>query len=622
MIPKNLPTLKIQKLTKDQFQAGLENNILDDTSIYLTPVEIKDYALKSELNIVKENLNKKIDSDNVYTKTEINGLISEVFHYQGSVDTFEELPNSANVGDVYNVKNANDENHVKAGDNVVWCEIDGIGFWDVLSGIVDLSAYATNQEVQTKLNEKANKSEIPSLEGLVKITDLSKVATSNNYLDLDNTPDVYSKSDINSIKLDLENTINEKVSKDDNARLITIEEVTKLSNIEENANNYSLPAATTSTLGGVKVGKHLGINENSELLVTLDWNTLESKPELYSKEAVNTLLESKQDTLEQYVQSINNKTGEVVLTYRDVGALPGDTVIPTVPENVSEFNNDAGYLTQHQDLSNYATLNITNQLDTDIQTLEGAVQLKDNISNDLIADAASIEKYPSVKAVVDSISLKQDKLIIDSTPTKDSSNLVSSGGIETAITKVREIAEGKCKSYVLDDKAALIDWLTNYADPEELKTGDVFLLREVNVPDYWWEPASEVATLEEYTANDIVISGKGAARILETTKVDLSEYALKTEIPTSLSQLNQDTNNRLVSDKDKENWNNKSNFSGNYSDLKGKPSKLSDFTNDLSGYITRTEVINLFEEYLAGYKLRIVDNENDPGQENYFTFIK
>lgn len=51
------------------------------------------------------------------------------------------------------------------------------------------------------------------------------------------------------------------------------------------------------------------------------------------------------------VQSVNGKIGKVVLTAEDVGALPADTEIPTVPENVSAFANDAGYLTEHQDIS-------------------------------------------------------------------------------------------------------------------------------------------------------------------------------------------------------------------------------------------------------------------------------
>jgi hypothetical protein len=54
------------------------------------------------------------------------------------------------------------------------------------------------------------------------------------------------------------------------------------------------------------------------------------------------------------VQSINGQTGDVNLTASDVGALPNTTVIPTVPQNVSAFTNDAGYLTEHQSLADYA----------------------------------------------------------------------------------------------------------------------------------------------------------------------------------------------------------------------------------------------------------------------------
>lgn len=38
-------------------------------------------------------------------------------------------------------------------------------------------------------------------------------------------------------------------------------------------------------------------------------------------------------------------------TANEVGALPNSTVIPTIPQNVSAFTNDAGYLTEHQDIS-------------------------------------------------------------------------------------------------------------------------------------------------------------------------------------------------------------------------------------------------------------------------------
>lgn len=47
------------------------------------------------------------------------------------------------------------------------------------------------------------------------------------------------------------------------------------------------------------------------------------------------------------------RTGNVNLTPADIGALPDDTEIPVVPTNISAFNNDAGYLTQHQSLTDY-----------------------------------------------------------------------------------------------------------------------------------------------------------------------------------------------------------------------------------------------------------------------------
>ena len=47
------------------------------------------------------------------------------------------------------------------------------------------------------------------------------------------------------------------------------------------------------------------------------------------------------------------RTGNVNLTPADIGALPDDTEIPVVPTNISAFYNDAGYLTQHQSLTNY-----------------------------------------------------------------------------------------------------------------------------------------------------------------------------------------------------------------------------------------------------------------------------
>ena len=55
------------------------------------------------------------------------------------------------------------------------------------------------------------------------------------------------------------------------------------------------------------------------------------------------------------------------------------------------------------------------------------------------------------------------------------------------------------------------------------------------------------------------------------TSTDLQDYALKANIPIALSQLNDDSTHRLVTDTEKATWNSKSNFSGNYNDLDQKP---------------------------------------------------
>lgn len=65
------------------------------------------------------------------------------------------------------------------------------------------------------------------------------------------------------------------------------------------------------------------------------------------------------------VTSVNGQTGDVVIASADAYTKSEtDTLlatkanvadIPTVPTDVSAFNNDAGYLTQHQSLAGYAT---------------------------------------------------------------------------------------------------------------------------------------------------------------------------------------------------------------------------------------------------------------------------
>lgn len=87
----------------------------------------------------------------------------------------------------------------------------------------------------------------------------------------------------------------------------------------------------------------------------------------------------------------------------------------------------------------------------------------------------------------------------------------------------------------------------------------------------------------------------------------LSSKANTSAIPTALFQLSEDTTHRVVTDTEKQTWNNKSNFDGDYNSLTNKPTiptKTSQLTND-SGFAT-TSQIPTFEYDEATKTLNII----------------
>lgn len=87
---------------------------------------------------------KLADYQNVYTKSEVDSLLSTIYRVKGSVENYADLPAHPAIGDVYNIINADEEHGISAGENVVW---NGDN-WDKLGGIVDLSGYTSIQEFE------------------------------------------------------------------------------------------------------------------------------------------------------------------------------------------------------------------------------------------------------------------------------------------------------------------------------------------------------------------------------------------------------------------------------------------------------------------------------------------
>ena len=131
----DMPT-KVSDLTND---AGYQNATQVNSAItskgYQTSQQVET-AITSKGYITGASVDTKL---NDYAK---KTDISAVYKYKGSVENYAALPSTdQQVGDTYNVKQADASHNIKAGDNVAW---NGTA-WDVLSGTVDLSGYV--QEV-------------------------------------------------------------------------------------------------------------------------------------------------------------------------------------------------------------------------------------------------------------------------------------------------------------------------------------------------------------------------------------------------------------------------------------------------------------------------------------------
>lgn len=288
-----------------------------------TPIKGVDYYTDEEIDAIKDEIAQKVQ---VGAKGE-DGKSA----YQIAVDEGFE---GSEVDWLASLKGADGRNGIDG--------INGTNGKDGTNGIdgktpVKGVDYFTAAEIEAIEQGAADKVDTA---GYVKSADLSTVATSGSYEDLKNKPNI---PDV-----------------------------------------YELPVASATTLGGVKVGSGLDIT-NGVLSATgggvadaVDWSKVQNKPEFadvatsgdYNDLSNKPTIPSVEGLAsEAYV---NEKVAAIVIPEvpTKVSAFENDkgyltehqslaeyakkTEIPTVPTNVSAFTNDAGYLTEHQSLADYA----------------------------------------------------------------------------------------------------------------------------------------------------------------------------------------------------------------------------------------------------------------------------
>lgn len=247
--------------------------------------------------------------------------------------------------------------------------------------------------------------------GVLNYTDL-KVNSSGGGGDLSNyytkvETDNQIKKSIDKIKVptkvsELENDAGYLTQHQDISNLATKSEVSAVENKIPAA--YELPTASATTLGGVKVGSGLSITNGVLSAIggggvadSVDWSKVQNKPnfanvatsgdyndlsnkptipsveglasEAYVNEKVAAI---KVPSLDGYAKTADLSTVATSGSYNDLAdkpTIPSTTglaseayvnekvaaiIIPEVPTNVSAFTNDAGYLTEHQSLAEYA----------------------------------------------------------------------------------------------------------------------------------------------------------------------------------------------------------------------------------------------------------------------------
>lgn len=152
----------------EKFNSELEP-VKSDVAETKTNVETNTAAIAdntAEIQQLKATTATKESLENFYTKEEINTKISGVYHYKGSVATYEDLPTEGvEIGDVYNV--------IATGMNYAWTA-EG---WDALGNLFDagnyytkdqaddqidakLGDYTTTEDLNQELDKKANSEEV------------------------------------------------------------------------------------------------------------------------------------------------------------------------------------------------------------------------------------------------------------------------------------------------------------------------------------------------------------------------------------------------------------------------------------------------------------------------------
>ena len=319
---------------------NINNNVISaNTDVLVTKSDLDRKAERSELNSIKSTVldleSRKAERSELNSKANV----SEIPDVSNFI-TRDDIPDVdlTTLDMYYNSDNKTFELKYK---NEILSQVDVSEF--VKDGMLD-TARLEGTNLVIVFNTDSGKQPIT-----IDLSKLIKAYTAGNGIQIINntisiTEDVATKNDIPSLEgYATETYVDESLTEINEA-------VSKIVN------------------GETPVGKEYiageGININ-DTAISADTTKLATKDDLEGfarlEDLPNPNLFVSKEELETKANKSEIPDVSNFITRDDIPEIPDTSnfvtrdEIPTVPENVSAFNNDAGYLTEHQDLSEYAT---------------------------------------------------------------------------------------------------------------------------------------------------------------------------------------------------------------------------------------------------------------------------
>lgn len=301
-------------------------------------------------------------------KTKTEGLIDTYVITFSDDSTFEYTVTNGKDGKDSTFSSTGEENVIES------IKVNGVAQTVAEDKSVDITVPTVDVDknyVDTELSKKANTSDIPSIDGYVTDEELNAKGYLTSHQDISGKVDkVKGKSLIANTEIErlksVKNYDDTEIKTELTKKANSTDIPTKVSGLQ-NDSNYQTDTDVTTTLTPYATKTYVGEQISNADHLKREIVTEIPKPETADK---NTIYMLKIESV-----SGNDKYREYLLidgTVQCVGDTSVDltdyakttdvdkklnnkadkTEIPTVPTNVSEFTNDAGYLTEHQDISN------------------------------------------------------------------------------------------------------------------------------------------------------------------------------------------------------------------------------------------------------------------------------